>query len=517
MGILILFSKEVIAHSLSDFLYLGSSTQTIGTVTSIIDGDTIKVKLPATETTVRLLSIDTPELPDQPYSQEAKQFTSQLLNQPIKLYYSGSATLQYDKYGRLLAIVVKDDEIFNLKLLEKGLAVRMFIFNDIIKFSAWEEVEINARKEKLKIWSNINSQGIFINEINPNPYPESDEEAEFVELYNNNSTAVNVGNWTFVSRTKAVIPAGTTIPNNGYLIIARTNPTRFREIYPNTPEGTIIINADLILQNSYTPKENLVIHLKAEDCSYQDSLTYNLAWDNSNADRTGKTLERKSIFIKNVGDSKVGGVDDANWDASTNEKGTPGKANSVLPVDTFSYITITPTIATITIGGNETFTATGYDEYGNKKFIEGGSWEIESWMGSIIPITGTYTNFKAGISPGTGKIKYQLNQIIATATIIILPATHPDFNILKVYPNPFKLIRGDRQITFEFDGILENINIRIYDISGSLIKEIENISNKTYNWDVKDKYGKDVASGIYIYIVSDAKEVKKIGKIAIIR
>ncbi len=88
-------------------------------------------------------------------------------------------------------------------------------------------------------------------------------------------------------------------------------------------------------------------------------------------------------------------------------------------------------------------------------------------------------------------------------------------DIVAVYPIPFKPIRGDSEITF--DGLPSNTTIRIYDISGSLIKEIENITIGTYNWDVKDKYGQDVASGIYIYIISCDEGMKKIGKIAIIR
>ncbi|MEW6609091.1 MAG: thermonuclease family protein, partial [bacterium] len=139
LTILLLLAKESTA-SLSDFLNSGSATQISGTVTSIIDGDTIKVEMSGTETKVRLLSIDTPELMNEPFAQTAKDFASQtLLSQPIQLFYSKNPTQQWDDYGRLLAVVVKDDEIFNLKLLEQGLAVRMFIFNDIIKFPAWED------------------------------------------------------------------------------------------------------------------------------------------------------------------------------------------------------------------------------------------------------------------------------------------------------------------------------------------------------------------------------------------
>ncbi|MDI6735426.1 MAG: thermonuclease family protein [bacterium] len=342
LGILLLSSKPAIASSLSDFINLDVGSQTVGTVTSVIDGDTIWIELMGTQTRVRLLSIDTPELPSDPYAQEAASFTAQaLLNKPIQLFYNPKQ--QWDKYHRLLAVVVKDREIFNIKLLEQGLAVRMFINNALIKFPAWEDVEIQARQQRLNIWSKINSIGIFINEINPNPHPESDDEAEFVELFNNSANTVDVGSWTFICiYNETLIPNGTTIPGNGYLIIARTNTTRFKQIYPNTPPDAVILNGGdkLILRNSYDPQEDLVIHLKSVDNSYQDSLTYNLGWDNGAANGTGKTLERKSLFITNVGDSEIDGADDRNWDASEYSKGSPGKVNSVIssPLDVASWI-----------------------------------------------------------------------------------------------------------------------------------------------------------------------------------
>lgn len=100
-------------------------------------------------------------------------------------------------------------------------------------------------------------------------------------------------------------------------------------------------------------------------------------------------------------------------------------------------------------------------------------------------------------------------------TFILIGAIIPaDFDKLVVYPNPFKPSRGDEFITFE--GLPKNSYIRIYDISGHLIKEKESLE-AIWDWDVKDKEGKKVDSGIYIYIVSTEDGLKKIGKIAMIR
>ncbi len=64
---------------------------------------------------------------------------------------------------------------------------------------------------------------VVINEIHYNPndimgYPDVD--FEFVEIRNNTASPVNVGGWRIADAIDAVIPAGTTIPSNGYLLFA---------------------------------------------------------------------------------------------------------------------------------------------------------------------------------------------------------------------------------------------------------------------------------------------------------
>ncbi|MEW6095756.1 MAG: T9SS type A sorting domain-containing protein [bacterium] len=88
------------------------------------------------------------------------------------------------------------------------------------------------------------------------------------------------------------------------------------------------------------------------------------------------------------------------------------------------------------------------------------------------------------------------------------------FDEFIVYPNPFKPVRGDEYIFFE--GLPENSRIRIYDIAGNLIKEAID-KEAIWEWDVRDKEGKKVDSGIYIYIVTTDEGLKRIGKIGVIR
>ena len=97
------------------------------TVVRVIDGDTIVADLSGTETTVRLLNIDTPETkhPDKPVEclgLEATEYTKTLLapGDKIELAYDVS---RLDPYGRTLAGVYKEGSLVNADIAAAGLGV----------------------------------------------------------------------------------------------------------------------------------------------------------------------------------------------------------------------------------------------------------------------------------------------------------------------------------------------------------------------------------------------------------
>src|SRR5439155_7733576 len=63
---------------------------------------------------------------------------------------------------------------------------------------------------------------VVINEIHYNPDVKT-EPAEFVELYNTASNAVDLSGWYFSSAIVFRFPAGTTIAPDGYVVVAQ-NP-----------------------------------------------------------------------------------------------------------------------------------------------------------------------------------------------------------------------------------------------------------------------------------------------------
>ncbi|MBU0701418.1 thermonuclease family protein [bacterium] len=312
------------------------------TVVRIKDGDTVEVRPMSGATfTVRLLGINTPETakankhtPDEPYAVEAMKFTEkELLNQSISLLVSNNGSQTQDMYSRTLGVIILNGEVFNTKLLAQGLAARCFINNDCLNFLKWEAIEVEARKQGLGLWANMGKKGIVINELHPNPKG-ADSASEFAELYNTTDQTIDLSNWSFGINENTVFVAGCTIAPYGYLIL--TTAQDFRAIHSGIPDTVPIIRVSAnyhgvfsLLSNTATPPQNLVVHLKDDSHGYQDSITYNLNWDNKEAKDTGYTLERISPIRINVGDSLINGADDENWGTSTVLNGTPGGFNSI--------------------------------------------------------------------------------------------------------------------------------------------------------------------------------------------
>lgn len=125
----------------------------------VIDGDTIKINYNGSNESVRLLLVDTPEtnhetLGEQPFGQEAKAFTEEMLKGQESVYLEFDVTYR-DKYKRLLAYVyTADGKSVQEELLENGLARVAYIYEPNTKHVDWfESVQDNAKKQGFGIWS----------------------------------------------------------------------------------------------------------------------------------------------------------------------------------------------------------------------------------------------------------------------------------------------------------------------------------------------------------------------------
>ncbi len=101
---------------------------------------------------------------------------------------------------------------------------------------------------------------------------------------------------------------------------------------------------------------------------------------------------------------------------------------------------------------------------------------------------------------------------------ILYPTQASDYDDLIIYPNPYKSRHsglGVEGITFE--NLTENTNVSIYTIVGSLVWKAEDIDDNKVTWGLDNQSGMPVASGVYIYVITNDQNDKLSGKIAIIK
>ncbi len=116
-----------------------------GTVTRVIDGDTLDVQLGSGPIRVRLNSIDTPEK-DQPWGSEARAALAGRVNgKRVEL-----EPVTQDHYDRLVAVVFLDGENINAWMVQQGDAWAYRTYLEDPSYCAWEAV---ARASGLGLWS----------------------------------------------------------------------------------------------------------------------------------------------------------------------------------------------------------------------------------------------------------------------------------------------------------------------------------------------------------------------------
>ncbi|MFH1860923.1 MAG: T9SS type A sorting domain-containing protein, partial [bacterium] len=98
--------------------------------------------------------------------------------------------------------------------------------------------------------------------------------------------------------------------------------------------------------------------------------------------------------------------------------------------------------------------------------------------------------------------------------ILMGPGFEANLNQVIVYPNPN--LSDKHGYNIYFDRLTENSTIKIFNIAGELVHEIT-VQSSPQRWDTCNSDGERVASGIYIYLITDPADNKKTGKLAIIR
>lgn len=130
---------------------IDSNTESNGyKVIGIKDGDTFVVLMDGKEQVIRLEHIDCPEK-KQPFGNKAKQFASDLC---FGKYVQLNDKKKYDRNKRLISEIILTNGInVNKELVCNGLA---WHFKKYSKDSDYSELEISARNNQIRIWSEPN-------------------------------------------------------------------------------------------------------------------------------------------------------------------------------------------------------------------------------------------------------------------------------------------------------------------------------------------------------------------------
>jgi len=130
-------------------------------VIKVVDGDTFNVKVDGYTVKVRLIGVDTPETVDprkvvQCFGKEASSMAKQLLTKHTVTLDTDPTQEKSDKYGRLLAYVHNDEDIFiNSYMIEKGYA-HEYTYNIPYKYQKeFKDLEKQAREGKLGLWGEL--------------------------------------------------------------------------------------------------------------------------------------------------------------------------------------------------------------------------------------------------------------------------------------------------------------------------------------------------------------------------
>jgi hypothetical protein len=95
-------------------------------------------------------------------------------------------------------------------------------------------------------------------------------------------------------------------------------------------------------------------------------------------------------------------------------------------------------------------------------------------------------------------------------------ATRGDLAEASVFPNPFRPYEGHTHMTF--DGLTAYARIEIFTIGGERVCTLEETDGDGItSWDVTNSQGRKLASGVYMYRVTDNQGHEKISRFAVIR
>lgn len=125
-------------------------------VVRVVDGDTFVIEYEGKQEKVRLIGVDTPESVH-PDEEKNTELGDEVSNYSKKILTGKEVLLEFDvekrdKYGRLLAYVYLDGQMYNKILLEKGYA-KIATYPPNVKYvEDFTKLQKEARENKQGLW-----------------------------------------------------------------------------------------------------------------------------------------------------------------------------------------------------------------------------------------------------------------------------------------------------------------------------------------------------------------------------
>lgn len=158
-------------------------------VSSVVDGDTVKVNINGTIETLRLIGMDTPETVDprkpvQCFGKEASNKAKELLIGKKVRIEKDPTQGEFDKYNRRLAYIYREDGLFfNKYMVEQGYA-HEYTYNIPYKYQTeFKEAQKSAQENLRGLWSPDTCNGNTTSSITDSSSPQATTDSQSTSKY----------------------------------------------------------------------------------------------------------------------------------------------------------------------------------------------------------------------------------------------------------------------------------------------------------------------------------------------
>ena len=162
-----------------------------------------------------------------------------------------------------------------------------------------------------------------------------------------------------------------------------------------------------------------------------------------------------------------------------------------------------------------------YAWFDNVGLIEWNDWELQSSNPTIMnPNDYYFYQVRTDEPLATATVKYVETAYgpIPQVGIDDEPVQHQVISQVRNFPNPFN---NSTKISFTLKENVEDVAVKIYNIKGQLIRELQiqdlKLKMNEVFWDAKDSFGKNAANGIYFYTISSDGKILATQKCLLLR